>query len=65
MGIINNFSLFIWIYHILFLSLLNTKQGTMKLQVIQITQHELQQQMKHSVHKSKKTYTRKEKHKGK
>lgn len=37
----------------------------MKLQVIQITQHELQQQMKHSVHKSKKTYDRNQKHKGK
>ena len=37
----------------------------MKLQTIQITQHELQQQMKHSVHKSKKTYSRKTKHKNK
>jgi len=37
----------------------------MKLQTIQITQHELQQQTKHSVHKSKKTYSRKEKHKTK
>lgn len=35
----------------------------MKLQVIQVTQHEIQQAMKHSVHKSKKTYTRKKKHK--
>ncbi len=37
----------------------------MKLQTIQITQNELQQAMKHSIHKSKKTYTRKEKHKRK
>jgi hypothetical protein len=37
----------------------------MKLQVIEITQHELQQAMKHSVHKSKKTYSRKDKHKNK
>lgn len=37
----------------------------MKLQTIQITQHELQQQMKHSVHKSKKAYNRKAKHKSK
>lgn len=37
----------------------------MKLQVIQVTQHEIQQAMKHSVHKSKKTYTRKQKHKNK
>ena len=35
----------------------------MKLKTIQITQHELQQAIKHSVHKSKKTYSRKEKHK--
>jgi hypothetical protein len=35
----------------------------MKLQTIEITQHELQQAMKHSVHKSKKTYSRKDKHK--
>jgi hypothetical protein len=37
----------------------------MKLQTIQITQHELQQQMKHSVHRSKKAYNRKAKHKSK
>ena len=37
----------------------------MKLQVIQVTQHEIQQAMKHRVHKSKKTYTRKAKHKKK
>jgi hypothetical protein len=37
----------------------------MKLQTIEITQHELQQAMRHSVHKSKKSYTRKDKHKQK
>ena len=37
----------------------------MKLQVIQVTQGEIQDAMKHRVHKSKKTYTRKDKHKGK
>jgi hypothetical protein len=37
----------------------------MKLQTIEITQHELQQAMRHSVHKSKKAYTRKDKHKQK
>jgi hypothetical protein len=37
----------------------------MKLQVIQVTQHEIQQAIKRSVHKSKKTYTRKKKHKNK
>lgn len=36
-----------------------------KLQVIQVTQGEIQDAMKHRVHKSKKTYTRKKKHKGK
>lgn len=35
------------------------------MKTITVTQHELQQQMKHFVYKSKKTYTRKEKHKGK
>ncbi len=34
-----------------------------KLQVIQVTQGEIQDAMKHSVHKSKKTYNRKKKHK--
>ncbi len=37
----------------------------MKLQVIQVTQHEIQEAMKHRVHRSKKTYTRKKKHKNK
>jgi len=36
-----------------------------KLQVIQVTQGEIQDAMKHSIHKSKKTYTRKKKHKNK
>jgi len=36
-----------------------------KFEVIQLTQGEIQDAMKHSVHKSKKTYTRKAKHKGK
>jgi len=35
------------------------------LQIIQVTQGEIQDAMKHSVHKSKKTYTRKTKHKKK
>ena len=48
-----------------YLCIVNLKQYIMKLQVIEITQHELQQAMKHSVHKSKKTYTRKGKHKNK
>jgi len=37
----------------------------MTLKVIQVTQGEIQDAMKHSVHKSKKTYTRKTKHKKK
>ena len=37
----------------------------MKLQVIQVTQGEIQDAMKHNIHKSKKTYTRKAKHKTK
>ena len=36
-----------------------------KLITIQVTQGDIQDAMKHSVHKSKKTYTRKDKHKGK
>ena len=36
-----------------------------KLITIQVTQGEIQDAMKHHVHKSKKTYTRKDKHKGK
>jgi hypothetical protein len=39
--------------------------GDKKLQVIQVTQGEIQDAMKHSVQKSKKTYTRKDKHKTK
>jgi len=35
------------------------------MKTIQITQHELQQTMKHSIHKSKKDYSRKSKHKNK
>ena len=35
------------------------------MKTITITQHEIQQATKRMVHKSKKTYTRKEKHKGK
>jgi hypothetical protein len=37
----------------------------MPLKVIQVTQGEIQDAMKHSVQKSKKTYTRKVKHKKK
>ncbi len=33
------------------------------MKTIKVTQHEIQQAMKHSVHRSKKTYTRKTKHK--
>lgn len=33
------------------------------MKTIEITQHEIQQAMKHRVHKSKKTYSRKTKHK--
>jgi len=36
-----------------------------KLQVIEVTQGDIQDAMKYSVHKSKKTYTRKTKHKSK
>jgi hypothetical protein len=35
------------------------------MKTIQVTQHEIQQAMKHSIHKSKKTYNRKSKHKNK
>ena len=35
------------------------------MKTIQVTQHEIQQAMKHSVHKNKKAYDRKQKHKGK
>ena len=35
------------------------------MKTIQVTQHEIQQAMKHSIHRSKKTYTRKNKHKNK
>jgi hypothetical protein len=35
------------------------------MKTIQVTQHEIQQAMKHSIHKSKKTYNRKPKHKNK
>jgi hypothetical protein len=36
----------------------------LKFQTITLTQGEIQDAMKHRVHKSKKTYTRKNKHKG-
>jgi hypothetical protein len=36
----------------------------LKFQTITLTQSEIQDAMKHRVHKSKKTYTRKNKHKG-
>jgi hypothetical protein len=46
--------------------MLNTKENKgLKFEVIQLTQGEIQDAMKHGVHKSKKTYTRKDKHKGK
>jgi len=41
----------------------NTNNG-LKFQTITLTQGEIQDAMKHRVHKSKKTYTRKDKHKG-
>lgn len=44
----------------------NTKENKgLKFQTIQLTQGEIQDAMKHRVHKSKKTYSRKTKHKGK
>ena len=42
---------------------LEIMSGTTKMQVIQVTQGEIQEAMKHMIHKSKKTYTRKTKHK--
>ena len=42
---------------------LEIMSGTTKMQVIQVTQCEIQEAMKHMIHKSKKTYTRKTKHK--
>lgn len=36
-----------------------------KLQIVQLTQGEIQDAMKHRIHRSKKTYTRKIKHKNK
>jgi len=41
----------------------NDKKNT-ELKVITLTQGEIQDAMKHRVHKSKKSYTRKDKHKG-
>jgi len=43
----------------------NTKNKELNFQTIQLTVGEIQDAMKHRVHKSKKTYTRKDKHKGK
>jgi hypothetical protein len=40
------------------------KNDNTKLKTIILTQGEIQDAMKHRVHKSKKTYTRKDKHKG-
>ena len=39
--------------------------NTMKFQKIVLTQGEIQNAMKHRIHKSKKSYTRKAKHKNK